>query len=514
MEQEIQRPAWLARNARTLFAALFGLALLEIANALFRFAFVYTDSDQTLIWTAAKDIAHGHFHGFCFYGQSYNPLIEPLFATPFLWMGLKASIALPLVTTLLGTVPYLLIAWVFYKKYGAYTALVPLVIFLLLPPEFLMTASMPRGFVAGVFFTVIGLLLFIYKPGRWSLIVAGFCLGLGLFANPNGVLLFPLAIPVLFDKTGQFTNRLFYSFFGFCIGLIPLVINHYYYAHRPEMVFHPAPGATFSMHTLREVLGSLDDYFDFISPVFWRAGWISLFLFVIIAVVLIAKKQKIKFYTVIILLFSILVSFAFDKVGDSTNSIYFPGSRFFMAYPVMLVFIISWGFVVLSSRQKNVFLSVSLIMACLAFCIKIMAFHTFLGIDLRPSKDRIVQVMEVSGLREYCSEIQYFSKEKPDLVIGAADPRIDKIIAYGCPCMEKDFPPDILLDYERRTWLLPQMADKVYPKVLIYGLDSAAWIKLNKRMPDIIKEDKKKGYLFINNKRKTSDLIDKIGWSR
>ena len=505
MVKEISGPLWLERHAKIIFATLFIFVIFDIGNTFFRFAMVYTDMDQALLWNAANDIRQGHFHGLCFYGQGYNPLIEPLFAAPFLWLGLSINVGLPLVSTILGISPYLLIAGVFYKKYGAYTALLPLIIILLLPPEFMMSVSMPRGFVTGVFFTVIGLLLFIYQSNRFYYILAGLCFGLGLFANPNGVLLFPLMIPILFDKSNNIKSRILFTFSGLCIGLIPMAINKYYYMHHLEMIIHPSPASTFSIHSFLSAFTHLDDYFDFISPIFWRAGWISLFFFIIIAVLLIKKGQKIKFYSLLIAFFLIILSFTFDKVCDATNSIYFSGSRFYLAYPVILVFIITWGFQELNIRHKKIFLSFSLMLALLAFSFKVFAFDAFMKIDLGPSKNSIVQVMKVDELFDKCRQLKNFPPEKPGLIIGMD---VDKILNYGCPCMINDFPPDMLLDYERRTWLLPKMKDSVYARILIYGLDSAAWIKTNAYMKgDVMKGDKSHGLLFIRNHKKTGDLV-------
>ena len=207
-----------------------------------------------------------------------------------------------------------------------------------------------------------------------------------------------------------------------------------------------------------------------------------------------------------------MLSFAFDKIKEATNSIYFPGSRFYLAYPIIFIFIIAWGFEELGDRQKQMFLSVSIALACLAFSVKILAFDTFLGIDLGPTKNTIVHAMKVNDLYLKCSQIQKFSNEKPDLIIAGADISEDKILNYGCPCMIEDFPPDILVHYERRTWLLPQMENQIYQKILIYGLDSTAWEKMDHHFPDIIKGDKKQGLLFINNKKKTGDLLKEIAF--
>ena len=47
------------------------------------FGFVYTDSDQTIMWIGAKHYSQGLFYEPRFYGQAYNTMLEALLAVPF-----------------------------------------------------------------------------------------------------------------------------------------------------------------------------------------------------------------------------------------------------------------------------------------------------------------------------------------------------------------------------------------------------------------------------------------------
>src|ERR1700722_4145953 len=88
---------------------LFILALDIRWRVLYQYCFLITDCDQLLLWDAANDIHHGIFHEPCFYGQLYNPLVEPLLAQSFLFSGMPVRITLPLVSWLLGMFPYTLL---------------------------------------------------------------------------------------------------------------------------------------------------------------------------------------------------------------------------------------------------------------------------------------------------------------------------------------------------------------------------------------------------------------------
>ena len=99
-----------------LFYVLSAFVLVEKMLVYFFFSIQYTDSDQTLLWQVATDLSNGVFHGPCFYGQSYGPNIEPLLAVPFMKIGFPVYAALPLVTRILSTTPFFLLAGYFKQK--------------------------------------------------------------------------------------------------------------------------------------------------------------------------------------------------------------------------------------------------------------------------------------------------------------------------------------------------------------------------------------------------------------
>ncbi len=161
------------------------LAILDRVNCYLRFARVYTDSDQTLQWLITKDLLNGLFFGPCFYGQSYNPIIEPAIAVPLVSCGLDFSDALPLVTTILGATPMLLISIYLFLKGNKKLAFIPLFISLLLSVEYQMLTSISRGFVTGVFLWITGIAVTHHYSSRQAKTFGGFLLGLGVFANPK-----------------------------------------------------------------------------------------------------------------------------------------------------------------------------------------------------------------------------------------------------------------------------------------------------------------------------------------
>lgn len=503
--------SYLLKNSRLLFALFLVLVLLDRFNTFLRFSIVYTDSDQTLLWQVAKDLMSGSFHGPCFYGQSYNPVFEPLFAIPFLFSGMGYYSALPLTTIIMSLAPFLILSVYFYKRINPLTGLLPLILSLLLPPEYSMLTSISRGFVTGIFFAVIGFVLFVYHKSYYSKFIGGISLGIGIYANPNCILLFPLILPFLPFNRKELFRMLMPMILGFFLGLSSIGFNAAYYDLHPEMVIHGSPGLDLSFTSFIKIMSRLYNYFDFVTPLIWRSGWISLFVFVIIGIRLWRYNRKLECLTLSLLFVLILFSFFVSKVSDGTNSVFFSGSRMFLAYPFILLFIfIYYLHTITVSRQRNVFF-ILILVALISFPIKQFTFDFFLKNALKGSKNSIVKVITVDKLKATCKDILAFADGNVDLIIANSGNAPDQLITYGCPCLIQKFPITFQPLYERRTWLWPGIMDRIYNRVLIHGKDTTIWNRMHLDKLNIIRRDIPDGWLLIENQYNTHDLLNKTG---
>ena len=502
---------WLLKNSKIIYILLFVLVLSDRLNTFLRFSVVYTDSDQTLLWQVAKDLMNGIFHGPCFYGQSYNPVIEPIFALPFLYSGMELSEALPLATTILGIFPFLLLSVYLYKRVDALTGLIPLIILLVLPPEYSMLTSISRGFVTGIFFAVIGFVLIAYHKSLFARFIGGMSVGIGIYANPNCVLLFPIILPFLISERKVLLQILIPAGLGFLLGLSSFLFNTAYYSTHPEMVIHGSPGIQLSFSSFMSTIGRLDSYFNFVTPILWRAGWISLFLFVVISTQLWRKKSMPEFFAVLILFSLIVFSFSVSKVSDGTNSVFFSGARMFLAYPFILIFVFIYWLNILPRSFKNSVFYILILLAIVSFFVKIIAFDYFINNALKGSKNSIVKVIKVNELRQTCVDLLNFTDGKIDLILAISKDTPDQVLTYGCPCLVESFPLTVQPMYERRSWLMPEINGNIYEKILLHSKDTAIWNNIHIDELQILARDKKKGWLLIENKLKTSDLLHKTG---
>ena len=153
---------------------LFLLALNIRWRILYEFCLLITDSDQLILWDAANDMHHGIFHEPCFYGQSYNPLIEPLFAQPFLFFGMPLHLALPITSWILGFLPYLLLSLAFIKQKKYLSVAFIFAYMLWLPLQFHVIDSIPRGFVPACAFATIGVFVPLFADNKLRFFWFGF----------------------------------------------------------------------------------------------------------------------------------------------------------------------------------------------------------------------------------------------------------------------------------------------------------------------------------------------------
>jgi hypothetical protein len=494
---------FLLKNIRLIFSMLLGLLLIDRVNNFLRFSSLYTDSDQTLLWHVAKDMLDFEYHGPCFYGQDYNPVFEPLFALPLISAGIDFPLALPIVTTIMGTFPFVLLAFYFYKKGEPLTGILPLIFCILLPPEYGMLASISRGFVAGVFFATAGLVLIVYHSCFLPRFIGGLLMGLGLYANPNCVLLFPILLPFI-SREKEKVKMLGALVPGLMLGVSSIFVNAWYYGVHNEMLIHGSIPREFSIDSFIDVTSRLDSYFNFVTPLLWPIGWISLLLLVAAAMRLWKYGSGLTFITTVLLLGGILLSFAYTKVADGGNSVFFSGARMYMAYPVILIFVFVFFLQTLKPVNLPKIYCSLLVLVLIAFSVKMFAFDHYLNNAFRGSKNSVVRVIDVKTLRTTCKNLLTFANGRTDLLISSARYSPNMAVTpvnYGCPCLEKEFPPTIQPAYERRYWIKKQIMDKVYHMILIHGTDS---------VQPFLKVDRKHGFLLVENRLKTSVFLEQM----
>ena len=134
-----------------IYSVLFVLVIVDRYFILEKFAWVYTDSDQSIMWAGLSDYSNGIFKEPRFYGQNYNTFLEAFLAVPLFERGIRPNVALPLITSFLALLPFVILSlFTLLKKSNLIMSLLILAMPLMLPVSYGMLTSMPRGFVTGI----------------------------------------------------------------------------------------------------------------------------------------------------------------------------------------------------------------------------------------------------------------------------------------------------------------------------------------------------------------------------
>lgn len=463
------------------------------------FGFVYTDSDQTIMWMGAIDYSQGLFHEPRFYGQDYNTMLEALLTVPLIKAGVPVFIALPIVTSLLTLLPFFLIALLTYYNKSKIAAIVILTIPLLLPVEYEMITCLSRGFVTGIAIASLCCIPLFVKPNGTNLFFAGFATIVAYSVSANSVLFsFPCLLLIFWQNLH---DKKFYMFSG--AGLITGLLIHlsiaWFYKNRPNYILHSFQ-SELSLENLWNGLTFLDKFFNYLTPVFKKQGWIILAFFTVVSIILLIQKKKKEGITVLLMLVVILLPFASSKIHDGTTSVFYSHARMYLAIPVLLALSISF-----LSIGKNIFVYVFLFFVPVFFTFKIINTQTSIEKNMR--NNHVVTVIKNKELIGECRRISTISSRNNIELIIIINHHYYDIYNYGCPSCIENFPKTLRPVYERRTWRLLEDENSIYKNILL--IDKS--IKFNSEFQSMLDEEGKDGlYIIKGNKLPTKKFLNEL----
>ena len=476
------------------------LIVIWYTSVLLQFSFQYTDSDQTLMWMALRDYSQGVFHEPRFYGQAYNSMIEALLAVPLYWAGVSPSIALPIVSSLLSLVPYIFISSLMAKFHSKVAGLVVLCIPLLLPTEYSLISVLPRGFVTGIAAASFCCLPVFYPHKKTAYFVLGLAMVFAYSLNPNSVVFSLPCLAYIALKT-KYSSPLLASFLlGILLGAIPHYLAWQFYESNPHYIVHPLV-LHFSFQSLFESFNNLDKYFNDLTPLFWKHGYVLPIGFVLLG--LLAAYQKKWAFSIFFLstISLVIITLGFDKVHDARDSVFYSFSRMYLALPASLALGVSFV-----SINKQKWLLPIMLLVFLAQGIKYWRLESTVNSNLSKPDHKVV-VVHNEVLKDRCTQLQLLcEKHHVDLVVVKHHPLYDPI-TYGCPILELDFPKTLRPPFERRTWRLKEDEKIIYPTILFIS----EGYNLCEQDSNIKMIDKDEFiYLLQNNQEKTLDLVNRL----
>jgi hypothetical protein len=479
--------------------ALIVLLLCTKVFVLIFFSSKYTDQDQVVMWLGAKEMGNGNFHEPCFYGQSYNSMLESLFAVPLIKASVPYHIALPVITSILSLFPWILLGLLFMKRNENMKAMICLLFLLFMDIEFDIITSMPRGWVTGIFMVSLALPAYFNAKKTWAWLVFGFCATAGLWLSQNSIYL--TAFIGYYLLIENWKKPRFYL--TMIIGAIPPAIwwyfvHHYYIIHSGYNV-HELVQLKFSLQQFTGSFNNLDFYFKQLGLVSKVSGWFTFFVTLPLIIYLFVRR---KFKDGIIFLFlwcCFLLSLGISKVGDSHDSMFLSGSRFFLAFPFILCLIL------VSAFSENNKFRMLLSRWSIPAVIIVIGFKVFTMFSSYPDIEKLgrlqwVAVEDVNLLKNSCNEIQLLSKEtNSSIIIFESDS--DQLLNCACNCFDENFPSTLFPKYERRTWILKAEMDSIHQNVLFVRpkLKRKEFANMKTRIPSI--------YLLKDNTSKIKSLL-------
>jgi hypothetical protein len=406
----------------------------------------FVDSDQPIMWLAAKDFSEGNFYVPRYYGQNYNTMLEALLAVPFLKLGVSVYKAVPIVTHCLAVFPYLFVASFLYKKEKKLQALVCLGFVLCLTTGYYIMNSLPRGFVTGLVFAPF-LIISFNSPKNYNWLFINFFLCyLAYLINQNTVL---VTVPsIMFFWLKNYKDPIFYSI-GF-LGLMACLpfdylLNHFYKIH-PGYIVHGGE-QYFSFQLFKDAISNLNIYFANISP-FADGQSVTLLLFLSFFLLILLYRNINLFFTIFFGMFIVGVALSYSKIHDGVNWSFYSLSRMYLALPLLICLVLSQ----LKFRVNFIFY---------IFVLVVIGFNFFKFFNVRKDivyhtnekKRFALQVSSIVQIKKMVNLYWNMAKEhKVKDIICVENFWHQDFLIYAGPALYGEFPKTFNPHYDRRHW--------------------------------------------------------------
>lgn len=487
---------------------LFLGVLLVVVRVLVHIYFtgVYVDSDQTISWLSAVDKANGEWYTPYFYGQFYNISITSILSAPFIAAGLKVQHVVPIVSNIIGAMPFLFGALFLYRQGWINTAIILLCLGLILPAQYHFVTAMARGFAGGLATLSIGLWLTSYKSVfiksiGYMLVWAAY------FINPNVlIILAPLSLVWLlnqYTQKGKFSfKRLTPQLIGAGLSLILFLWiqsfnNSNYAVHN---LWDLKLGADYFLNSIQ----SLDTRFLYLFPFMPKTGSLLLVLLALITVFMVIRKQRREAIVMSLCLLFVLVTLGLNKTGDGSDSTFFPYSRMYLALPYVAV--VGLYLLVRGRKLNNAFYLVVAIVASVGFVYQLTDIPSKAKISVRGNSG-VVQVLTIDKLCLECEKMKKFQKKyQADILVYHY--KTDEY-NYGCKALQPEM-TTLYPEYDRRYWTFINHADTVYPTILFMDWSLLLPQQLTQTTGNLeaIKDIHYPAFLLTNNTQSIIDLYE------
>jgi hypothetical protein len=478
-----------------------------------RFGARYVSTDDAILWAGTVDLAQGILRWPYYYGQDYGPMFEALIAAPFTAFGLPLDRLLPTISSALTLLPFWSFA-LFHHVHGRPRAALTFALMpLLLPVEFGMMTTMPRGFVTGLAALAVLPWLFRSRDTIPGALLTGAAVSFAWYLNPNSLV---FSLPYLLWLIGM-TKPGIRTCSALLAGTLPAIALHItsqaWCASRPGAIVHRLgySGWHFDGAATWHGLGRLDEHFQWLCPVFWGYEGVLAPGLVALSILAFRRGDRILSAVIPVALAGIVASLSLPKVHDGWDSVFFPLSRMFLAIPLLVAWALSLSAPPVAAHRTHVLLALLASVTAIAY----KAAHVDrVGADQVAAQSKWVSVRPFAELKEDAAALKTLC-EAHDVDLIVVPIRLGTRIwaqfrAYLHPTLVPDLPPTYLYGYERRHWQRTEQGQAIHPTILVIGGAEERWAELRARDPRILRLGDLQGdrvHVFTGNDRPTDRLM-------
>jgi len=442
-------------SIRTIYRFTLWIFLAYKAVCIVALGFQFTDSDQTVMWQAAMDIARGDFHNLFWYGQTYSSNLESLLAVPLLWLNVPVYLALPTLSGLLSLMPIVMFADIAARNGRYACAVLVLMLSLAFPVEYWQTTMLSRGFIQGIACVSLGFYIIFRTRMSIMFALAGLLIAGGIWQNPNAIFLIS-ALPLMAHRFRPL-SRISIALSGAVAATIMWFALRALAVRHMEYIVHPEPPMEWGMQYFMQ---HVVKFKSMLSHTFYMGIYNVVFLALFIWLI---PKNKYLYISLSALFVLFLVVIGFNKTGDFSNNVFFGPGRFFLAIPYVLLFFISF-----TEKDIKKINSRFIVVFLLGIAGNMFVQHS--NIQFMCREYAPVFVEKIAELKKNCREIKKSAAENNIQLILMGDHYMQETITCGCAGFDNDFPVALRPKYERRGWLWSEYGKQIPGKVML--LDS------------------------------------------
>jgi hypothetical protein len=470
--------------ASTMVIGLFACFAVDQLRALLGYSRFVTDEDQTLLWSAGRELLHLHLHEPNFYGQNYNTVFEAVPGELFHLLGVSLSLASPLGAMLMASACWLVLAWAAHRHGHRLAAAAALALPVCMSVPYLLLFDAPRGVLSGDLAGAVAIAaaLAIPRPRRRLavLIAVG---GLAIvWENAVALAVLPaLAATTLGGMRGLLDRPRRTLLVAGGALLVPVgswMLDHVWYRSHPAFVTAGAVDTKLQLSVLGTNLSHPNRLLAFYEPELWQHPAVAVLAIAVLLILAIALSitfrrpeaaaAALTFLAVLLLILSV------RDTLDVHRDLYLSGSRFLLPMPIGLWVVLHFS---LSSARhgqrghavghrrldQRVPMAAIIVIAAASMIVAGSRFSAETRAETAVDSGAhaaIAVVNPAALLAECAAATRIYRDTRAQLLVTN-----ERNVAYGCAAQSGLNTLDA--DFDRRGWLLRTAAIRPVSRILI-----------------------------------------------